>query len=80
MAVGDEVDVRSPWTAGRARSTCPLPRGGAAQDETAPGRFDGCPTRFERNGRWIEEAKKAETRATRLTKTVESLREGKRTR
>ena len=30
--------------------------------------------------RWIEEAKKAETRATRLTKTVESLREGKRTR
>jgi hypothetical protein len=30
--------------------------------------------------RWVEEAKKAETRQTRLTKTVESLREGKRTR
>jgi uncharacterized protein YdeI (YjbR/CyaY-like superfamily) len=30
--------------------------------------------------RWIEEAKKAETRATRLAKTVESLRAGKRAR
>jgi len=30
--------------------------------------------------RWIEEAKKPETRATRLAKTVESLRAGKRAR
>jgi uncharacterized protein YdeI (YjbR/CyaY-like superfamily) len=30
--------------------------------------------------RWVEEAKKPETRETRLVKTVESLREGKRTR
>ena len=30
--------------------------------------------------RWIEEAKKAETRATRLAKTVESLHAGKRVR
>jgi uncharacterized protein YdeI (YjbR/CyaY-like superfamily) len=30
--------------------------------------------------RWIEQAKKAETRATRLAKTVESLRAGKRAR
>jgi hypothetical protein len=30
--------------------------------------------------RWVEEAKKPETRETRLTKTVEALREGKRTR
>jgi uncharacterized protein YdeI (YjbR/CyaY-like superfamily) len=30
--------------------------------------------------RWVEEAKKPETRASRLAKTVESLREGKRTR
>ena len=30
--------------------------------------------------RWIDEAKKAETRATRLARTVESLRAGKRAR
>jgi uncharacterized protein YdeI (YjbR/CyaY-like superfamily) len=30
--------------------------------------------------RWIEEAKKPETRATRLAKTVESLHAGKRAR
>ncbi|MGO9193532.1 MAG: YdeI/OmpD-associated family protein, partial [Streptosporangiaceae bacterium] len=29
---------------------------------------------------WVEEAKKAETRATRLAKTVESLHESKRVR
>ena len=30
--------------------------------------------------RWVEEAKKPETRAARITKTVESLRAGKKTR
>jgi uncharacterized protein YdeI (YjbR/CyaY-like superfamily) len=30
--------------------------------------------------RWIEEAKQAETRSTRIEKTVASLRGGKRTR
>ena len=30
--------------------------------------------------RWVEEAKKPETRATRIEKTVESLRAGKKTR
>ncbi len=30
--------------------------------------------------RWVEEAKKPETRATRLAKTVESLHDGKRVR
>jgi len=30
--------------------------------------------------RWVEEAKKPETRATRLAKTVASLHEGKRAR
>jgi uncharacterized protein YdeI (YjbR/CyaY-like superfamily) len=29
--------------------------------------------------RWIEESKKPETRATRLGKTIEGLREGRRT-
>ena len=30
--------------------------------------------------RWVEEAKKAETRAARITRTVESLHAGKRAR
>jgi uncharacterized protein YdeI (YjbR/CyaY-like superfamily) len=30
--------------------------------------------------RWVEEAKKPETRQTRLAKTVEALHDGKRTR
>ena len=52
-----------------------------AQDEAARARFDGLSFTHRKEWvRWMEEAKKAETRATRLTKTVESLREGKRTR
>jgi uncharacterized protein YdeI (YjbR/CyaY-like superfamily) len=30
--------------------------------------------------RWVEEAKKPETRATRVARTIQSLRDGKRTR
>ncbi len=52
-----------------------------AQDEEARASFDGLSYTHRKEWvRWIEEAKKAETRAARLTKTVESLREGKRTR
>jgi uncharacterized protein YdeI (YjbR/CyaY-like superfamily) len=52
-----------------------------AQDEEARAGFDGLSYTHRKEWvRWIEEAKKAETRAARLTKTVESLREGKRTR
>ena len=52
-----------------------------AQDDTARVNFDGLSYTHRKEWvRWIEEAKKAETRATRLTKTVESLRAGKRVR
>ena len=52
-----------------------------AQDEEARASFDGLSYTHRKEWvRWIEEAKKAETRAARLTKTVASLREGKRTR
>jgi uncharacterized protein YdeI (YjbR/CyaY-like superfamily) len=52
-----------------------------ARDDTARATFDGLSYTHRKEWvRWIEEAKKAETRATRLAKTVESLRAGKRSR
>jgi uncharacterized protein YdeI (YjbR/CyaY-like superfamily) len=50
-------------------------------DDTARATFDGLSYTHRKEWvRWIEEAKKAETRASRLDKTVESLRAGKRAR
>jgi len=58
--------------------------GGAAalaRDETARAAFDGLSfTHRKERVRWVEEAKKAETRAGRIAKTVQSLRDGKRSR
>ena len=52
-----------------------------AQDDTARATFDGLSFTHRKEWvRWIEEAKKAETRATRLDRTVGSLRAGKRAR
>jgi hypothetical protein len=52
-----------------------------AMDDAARSTFDGlAPSHKKEWVRWVEEAKKAETRATRIEKTVESLREGKKTR
>ena len=52
-----------------------------AQDDAARANFGQLSFTHRKEWvRWIEEAKKPETRATRLTKTVESLREGKRAR
>jgi uncharacterized protein YdeI (YjbR/CyaY-like superfamily) len=53
----------------------------AAFDEPARARFDALAYTHQKEWvRWVEEAKKPETRAARIEKTVESLREGKRTR
>jgi len=50
-------------------------------DHTARANFDGLSYTHRKEWvRWIEEAKKAETRATRLARTVESLHAGKRAR
>ena len=52
-----------------------------AHDDVARANFDGMSYTHRKEWvRWIEEAKKAETRATRLAKTVESLHAGKRVR
>ena len=53
----------------------------AAMDEPARTTFAGlAPSHKKEWVRWVEEAKKPETRAARIEKTVESLREGKKTR
>jgi uncharacterized protein YdeI (YjbR/CyaY-like superfamily) len=50
-------------------------------DPKASATFDGLSYTHRKEWvRWVEEAKKPETRAARLVKTVESLREGKKAR
>ena len=53
----------------------------AAMDDDARAAYDGLSFTHRKEWvRWITEAKKAETRAQRLTRTVEALVEGRRTR
>ena len=82
VAAGDQVDVDIALDSGPREVAVPADLAAAlAQDDTARVNFDGLSyTHRKERVRWIEEAKKAETRATRLTKTVESLRAGKRVR
>jgi hypothetical protein len=82
VAAGDQVDVDITLDSGPREVTVPGDLAAAlAQDDTARGTFDGLSYTHRKEWvRWIEEAKKTETRATRLAKTVESLRAGKRAR
>jgi pimeloyl-ACP methyl ester carboxylesterase len=51
-----------------------------AHDDAARASFEGMPLSHRKEWvRWVTEAKKAETRARRIAKTVQSLHEGKRT-
>jgi hypothetical protein len=82
VAAGDEVDVGiEPDTAPREVEVPADLADALAHDDAARATFDGLSFTHRKEWvRWLEEAKKAETRATRLAKTVESLREGKRAR
>ena len=82
VAAGDQVDVDIDLDSGPREVVVPADLAAAlAQDDTARANFDGQSYTHRKEWvRWIEEAKKSETRATRLTKTVESLRAGKRAR
>jgi hypothetical protein len=82
VAAGDEVDVGiEPDTAPREVEVPADLADALAHDDAARVTFDGLSFTHRKEWvRWVEEAKKAETRATRLAKTVESLREGKRAR
>ncbi|HLN70022.1 MAG TPA: YdeI/OmpD-associated family protein [Streptosporangiaceae bacterium] len=82
VAAGDEVDVEIELDAEPRQVKVPADLAEAlAHDHTARANFDGLSYTHRKEWvRWIEEAKKAETRATRLAKTVESLHAGKRAR
>ncbi len=82
VAAGDQIDVGIEADAGPREVEVPADLAKAlAQDDAARATFDGLSYTHRKEWvRWVEEAKKAETRATRLAKTVESLRAGKRAR
>jgi hypothetical protein len=80
VAAGDEVDVVIELDS--APREVPLPDDlAAAFDDDVRARFDALAFSHRKEWvRWVEEAKKPETRATRIERTVESLRQGKKTR
>ena len=82
VAAGDQVDVSIALDAEPREVEVPADLAEAlAHDRPARATFDGLSYTHRKEWvRWIEEAKKAETRATRLAKTVESLHAGKRAR
>jgi hypothetical protein len=82
VAAGDQVDVDIEADTGPREVTVPGDLAAAlAQDGTARATFDALSYTHRKEWvRWIEEAKRAETRASRLAKTVESLHAGKRAR
>jgi hypothetical protein len=82
VAAGDAVEVEvAPDLAPR---TVEVPEDLAAllsADSAAQGTFDGlAPGQRKEWVRWVTEAKRAETRADRVAKTVEALAAGRRTR
>ena len=82
VAAGDQVDVGiEPDTAPREVEVPADLTEALAKDDAARATFDGLSYTHRKEWvRWVEEAKKADTRAARLAKTVEALHAGKRTR
>jgi Bacteriocin-protection, YdeI or OmpD-Associated/Domain of unknown function (DUF1905) len=82
VAAGDEVEVDIALDTAPREITVPADLAEAlARDDRAQQTFDALAYTHRKEWvRWIEEAKKAETRATRLEKTVASLHDGMRTR
>lgn len=80
LTAGDEVDVVVEHDAAPREVALPDDLA-AAFDDDVRAFFDGlAPSHRKEWVRWVEEAKKPETRAARVEKTVESLRAGKKTR
>ena len=80
LTAGDEVDVVVEHDAAPREVALPEDLA-AAFDDDVRAFFDGlAPSHRKEWVRWVEEAKKPETRAARVGKTVESLRAGKKTR
>jgi len=82
VAAGDQVEVDIELDSGPREVAVPGDLAAAlAQDAAARANFDRLSFTHRKEWvRWIEEAKKPETRTTRLAKTVESLRAGQRAR
>jgi uncharacterized protein DUF1905/bacteriocin resistance YdeI/OmpD-like protein len=80
VLAGQEVDVRVELDT--APRETPLPDDlAAALDEDATAFFSAlAPSHRKEWVRWVEEAKKPETRAARVERTAEALRSGRRTR
>jgi Bacteriocin-protection, YdeI or OmpD-Associated/Domain of unknown function (DUF1905) len=79
VQAGEQVDVRIELDT--APREVVLPEDLAdAMDAAARSAFDGLAYSHQKAWvRWVEEAKKPETRATRIAKTVDGLRSGKKT-
>jgi hypothetical protein len=79
VSAGDEIDVDI--TLDDAPREVSLPDDlAAALDAEARANYDALPYTHRKEWvRWVEEAKKPETRATRVAKAVEGLRAGKKT-
>jgi len=82
VAAGDQVDVDIEADTGPREVAVPGDLAEAlAQDDAARANFDALSYTHRKEWvRWIDDAKKADTRASRLAKTVESLHAGKRAR
>ena len=80
VAAGQEVDVSIELDT--APREVPVPDDlAAALDEPARATYDSLAYTHQKEWvRWVTEAKKPETRATRIEKTVAALREGRKTR
>ena len=80
LQAGQEVDVRVELDT--APRETPLPEDlAAALDDGARAFFDGlAPSHRKEWVRWVEDARKPETRAARVEKTAEALRAGRRSR
>jgi hypothetical protein len=80
VAAGDEVDVVVELDSAPREVALPEDLS-AAMDDAARTAFEGlAPSHRKEWVRWVEEAKKSETRAARIEKTVEGLKAGKKTR
>jgi hypothetical protein len=79
-AAGQEVDVSLVLDTAPREVTLPDDLS-AVMDDAARAHFAGlAPSHQKEWVRWVEEAKKPETRTARIEKTVDSLRAGKKTR
>jgi Bacteriocin-protection, YdeI or OmpD-Associated/Domain of unknown function (DUF1905) len=80
VAADDEVDVRIELDTAPREVVLPEDLANA-MDRTARTAFDALAYSHQKEWvRWVQEAKRPETRASRIGKTVESLRAGKKSR